>query len=362
MAVLAALLLGGRRLLENYHTVIKGEVYRSSRPTPAMLQRFHAQDGIRSVINLCGPWECERWYREERQTAARLGMKMYDVDMATHQLAPMHELRKLVAAFDECPRPLLIHCRAGSDRTSLATAIYLVLFHHQSLEESLSTYRLAYGHTGWAFGSHLPHLFDYYRRWLADQGIEHSVAAFRRWIDTEPAVGYFATAISPEKLPEALRAGQATEVVFRFTNISHYPWELCDPEQDGIHVLVRLLPVPGGTEQELIAKTEPQTVAPGEQLFVTITLPPIGQPGRCLLSVDLRDRGRLRFYRMGIGGFRRVLPVVTELSTVGEVADASDAPPAAQVGLADVGQKEPGDSDPAVIGVAGRAPVMEARR
>jgi protein tyrosine/serine phosphatase len=55
------------------------------------------------------------------------------------------QLAKLTDALRDAPKPLLIHCRAGSDRTGLASAIY-VATHGGSYHDAQKQLSLYYGH------------------------------------------------------------------------------------------------------------------------------------------------------------------------------------------------------------------------
>ncbi len=56
-------------------------------------------------------------------------------------------MNKLVKLMKEAKKPLLIHCKAGADRTSLASALYLYGTHDkQNPQEAIS---IVYGHFPW---------------------------------------------------------------------------------------------------------------------------------------------------------------------------------------------------------------------
>lgn len=46
----------------------------------------------------------------------------------------------------DAPKPLLIHCKAGADRTGLASALYLGALEHQTRETAGWQLSILYGH------------------------------------------------------------------------------------------------------------------------------------------------------------------------------------------------------------------------
>lgn len=116
--------LAGLQISGNFHTVIPGELYRSGQPDTEAIERAAAL-GIRTIINLRGEKPGTAWYQEEAEAAERLGITLVNFRMsARHPLSPAHGAQ-LLALMEGAEKPLLIHCRAGADRTGLASALYL---------------------------------------------------------------------------------------------------------------------------------------------------------------------------------------------------------------------------------------------
>ena len=108
----------------NLHAVLEGEVYRSAQPSAAQLVERTAAYGFRSVLNLRGPSDAD-WYRAERQTAARLTLTHADFAMRDREILTPDRAAALMALMEALPKPVLIHCKAGADRTGLAAALLL---------------------------------------------------------------------------------------------------------------------------------------------------------------------------------------------------------------------------------------------
>ncbi|MGL5095433.1 MAG: fused DSP-PTPase phosphatase/NAD kinase-like protein, partial [Planctomycetia bacterium] len=299
---------------DNYHPLVVGEVYRSAQPDPAMLKRVARKDGIRTVVNLRGAWPRNDWYVAEKEAADELGLELCDVNMMTHQLAPLVELRRLVKAFDERPKPLLIHCRRGADRTSLASAIYMILYHGATPDQARAEqYKLAYGHIGTAFGGHLPHLFDCYADWLKLQGETHSAEAFRRWIDAETTLSYFGAKINLAKKLNAILVDRSIEIPLRVKNTSRYSWALNSSPAAGFHLTATFQPVgtPRGDEpvKTIVPLGLGESVPAGAEVVVRVNLPAEVEPGDYVLEADVVDPQGFPFRRMTNSLYTRTFTV-----------------------------------------------------
>lgn len=151
-AVLAVALLGGLghagylQATGNLHPVVAGELYRAGQPTAGSLTRFAATLGIRSVINLRGAAPGADWYDTEVETARELGLFHADFAVSDKRILDQHDAERLIALMRDAPKPLLIHCRAGSDRTGLAASLYLAAVAGAGEEAAEAQLSFRYGH------------------------------------------------------------------------------------------------------------------------------------------------------------------------------------------------------------------------
>jgi protein tyrosine/serine phosphatase len=169
-AVLAGSYLGGLQLTGNFHTVIANELYRSAQPNPTQIAAYVATYGIRSIINLRGANPGKDWYEAERAMAQRLGIQHLDFAMSAKRQLADDRAAQLIALLRSVPKPVLIHCQAGADRTGLASALYLAAVARQDEEQAEGQLSVRYGHLG------LPMLGPY----AMDETFERM----------EPALGY----------------------------------------------------------------------------------------------------------------------------------------------------------------------------
>jgi len=136
----------------NFHAVARDEAFRSAQPSPKDLERYARERGIRTVINLRGENRSDAWYRDEVATARRLGLRHIDFRMSARRGMSNDEAWRLIAIMRDAPKPLLIHCESGADRSGLASALYVAGV--QGLGEVAAERQLSlpYGHVAAPFG------------------------------------------------------------------------------------------------------------------------------------------------------------------------------------------------------------------
>jgi len=113
-------------LLYNFHWIVPGEAARSAQAYLGLLAGFLRTNGLKAVINLRGRHPNFEWWKYETETCARLGVAHFDAMMDSRRLPLKEMLVALIDAFDAAPRPFVIKCSGGQDRTSFAAALYIV--------------------------------------------------------------------------------------------------------------------------------------------------------------------------------------------------------------------------------------------
>ncbi len=132
---------------QNFHTVSAGQVYRSGQLSAAQLEGRIKEQGLRTVINLRGPNPGKDWYDDETAVCRRLGIEHVDIRLSARELPDKAEATKLLEALHTAPRPLLVHCLNGADRSGLASAAYLIQEEGRAPEQAVgSQLNLWYGH------------------------------------------------------------------------------------------------------------------------------------------------------------------------------------------------------------------------
>lgn len=182
LLVLLGVHLGGQ-LLENFRTVVPGCAYRSGQLDAHSLRDHIDQFHLRSVINLRGANPDDDWYQDERAVSARRGVMHYDLPTDSSYPPSAEELRQWVQLLDACPKPVLIHCQSGIDRTGLLAAVCLLCFDADGTPaKARKQLGLLYGHLpGRANRGRFLAFLDLYESWLAREGLTHRGDLFARW-------------------------------------------------------------------------------------------------------------------------------------------------------------------------------------
>ncbi len=112
------------RISKNFVTVDEGRFYRSAQLTPEELRQVILEKGIKTVISLRGGPEHTQWYQDQVKVLQETGVDFKVVWWLAEYFPPKQELMNYLELLKTAQYPILVHCRVGSDRTGLATAIY----------------------------------------------------------------------------------------------------------------------------------------------------------------------------------------------------------------------------------------------
>ena len=121
----ALLLYAGYTLYDaNFHVVVNGEAYRSGQMSAAQFTHVIQTYGIKSILNLRGENPCTAWHQAEIQTAAKWHVVHYDFGFGSGDELTLAQMDKLVTLMRDAPKPILIHCLGGADRSGLASSLF----------------------------------------------------------------------------------------------------------------------------------------------------------------------------------------------------------------------------------------------
>lgn len=149
VALAAGLLLGGAyAVIEydgNFHAVESGQVYRSAQLDGEDLKKRIQENGIKSVLNLRGESPGSDWYDAELAATRSQGITHLDYRMSAGKPLSLEQMQEVLRLIEQAPKPILIHCKAGADRTGLISAIYLAN-QGASMERVQEALSVRYGH------------------------------------------------------------------------------------------------------------------------------------------------------------------------------------------------------------------------
>src|SRR6201995_4047245 len=113
-------------VLYNFHWVVPGEAARAMQAWAGGLKTFLGRRGIKAIINLRGRNDDLSWWKKETAAAQSIGVAHLDAMLDSRKLPTRAMLVTLIESFDTAPKPFLLKCSGGQDRTSFAAALYLI--------------------------------------------------------------------------------------------------------------------------------------------------------------------------------------------------------------------------------------------
>ena len=129
----------------NFHRVDK-DLYRSAQLFSFNMPYYIKKNEIKSVLNLRGVSKDE-WYLNQKEILQKYNVVHYDFGIGDRQRLSKEQMDEIVKIIERAPKPILLHCKRGADRTSLASALYLYAVKgDQNAEKEFS---ILYGHFPW---------------------------------------------------------------------------------------------------------------------------------------------------------------------------------------------------------------------
>ncbi len=116
--------------LGNFYKV-SDELYRSEQPDDDVMLRLEAM-GIRSVLDL-------REFHSDSGKAKGTALKLYRVPMNAGEIDDAL-VEKALDAIATAPKPVLVHCWHGSDRTGAIVAMYRMVFQDWPRERAIDEF------------------------------------------------------------------------------------------------------------------------------------------------------------------------------------------------------------------------------
>ena len=128
--------------IKHFGVVLEGVLYRSGQPDRRDLKRLRDAYGIRTVVNLRRVDEQDGAeglsLAEERLEVDQLGLRFFHLPIdGNAKVDPNVVNRWLEISQDPENRPILIHCKAGVDRTGLLAAVYRIRVQGWSPQKAL---------------------------------------------------------------------------------------------------------------------------------------------------------------------------------------------------------------------------------
>ena len=130
----------------NVHTIVADQAYRSRQLDHTELSHFLHTYKIKSIVNLRGPNKDSEWYQDELRLSEQFGIIHQDFDMSANREVSDEDLLVILSMIRDVPKPILIHCKSGADRTGLIAALYQYTMGQKTAKEASAQLSVWYGH------------------------------------------------------------------------------------------------------------------------------------------------------------------------------------------------------------------------
>lgn len=127
---------------------VSDELYRSEQPTHDAFVELSGM-GVKSVLNL-------RTTQKDDDLIGMISIKPFLIPMDAGSFSDKDIVDALQVIVD-APKPILVHCRHGSDRTGVVVAMYRIVFQNWTKEEALD--ELMNG--GYGYHSYYKNILEY---------------------------------------------------------------------------------------------------------------------------------------------------------------------------------------------------------
>lgn len=134
------------RISKNFYEIDPGKYYRSAQLTKFELEDAIKRYGIKTVISVRGYPQPILNDEPEAETLERLGVGFQKYDLTTDYFPSKADIVSIIKALKNAPRPILVHCRTGADRTGMISAIYQIEEMKRPKQEALDQLSFKYWH------------------------------------------------------------------------------------------------------------------------------------------------------------------------------------------------------------------------
>jgi hypothetical protein len=158
---------------------------------------------------------------------------------------------------------------------------------------------LRYGHLAAGRPANLDRFFDLYSDWLVHEGLEHTPANFRRYVEHGYCPGECLAQIEPIDWPTRIRHDAPSALRIRCQNRSVETWHLRPGLNAGVHATMSVYDSGGHLVSSGTAGLFEGEVDPGQGVDLVLALAPLNRAGRYQVVIDLGDLRHCWFYQAG---------------------------------------------------------------
>lgn len=148
--LIAYLILNRKNIHPVENNGLKPLVFRSAQLKPKELSHLIASKHIDIVLNVRGGSDEEAWYKEEKELTLSLGKEYHALGFSVYRPPSKERFIDIINVIEKAKaenKNLLIHCKAGADRTGLISAISQIILYDFPVDKAFkSSLNIPYGH------------------------------------------------------------------------------------------------------------------------------------------------------------------------------------------------------------------------
>ncbi len=132
----------------NFHTVTKNILYRSGQLRGNNFVYYHKKYHFKSMVNLRGKRNPEhsKWYRDEIKFCTDNNIQHLDFKMSSKKYLTKQKIDSILDSMRKLPKPILVHCFGGSDRSGLISACWKFKIENQPAKTAYKQLSFRYFH------------------------------------------------------------------------------------------------------------------------------------------------------------------------------------------------------------------------
>ncbi len=150
---------------DNLYEIAPG-VYRGAQPTMGQLKKLRDKLGIKTIINLKHENRDSAYFLFEEERCKELGLKLVNVRISSRSLPSTEQLIEYKRVLEEeMDKPVLIHCKAGADRTSHFCTLYQYFIEKRKMKDTDQLRFFPYGYIKYSNAGVLKYYYDLFAKY-----------------------------------------------------------------------------------------------------------------------------------------------------------------------------------------------------
>ena len=127
-------------------------VFRSNQPSEKRILEWQKKKGVQSIINFRGESNQGAFFIE-KNICKEIGIKLINIKLYSSKLPEKEKIFEISEVFKTIKKPFLMHCKSGSDRAGLGSALYFLLVLNTPVEIAQKQLSFKFLHLGgWTAG------------------------------------------------------------------------------------------------------------------------------------------------------------------------------------------------------------------